>query len=124
MLTRFPFLGGIVRDPVLDATASAVVTNLAGTFPSYAMSRYWIWSEAGRQRPARQVVSYWVISVISLLASSVATGAADANAPKGHAAHHLVVGTAYVGTYALLWVAEFVVYQKAVFRSSRNANLK
>lgn len=107
---------------VLDATASAVVANLAGTFPSYLMSRYWIWSEADRRRPVRQVISYWAISLVSLLASSGATGAAAANAPKGHAAHLVVVGTAYIGTYALLWVAKFIVYQKALFRSSGNAN--
>lgn len=101
----------------LDATMSAVVANLAGTLPSYVMSRYWIWSEADRRRPLRQVVFYWTISIVSLLASSAATGAAAANAPKGHAAHLAVVGAAYAGTYAALWIAKFVIYQKALFRS-------
>lgn len=105
---------------LLDATASAVVANLAGTFPSYLMSRYWIWSEANRHSPMRQVVAYWVISILSLLVSSAATGAAAANAPKGHSVHLVVVGITYIGTYALLWIAKFVVYQKAVFRPLGN----
>jgi hypothetical protein len=91
-----------------------------GTLPSYAMSRYWIWSEADRHRPVRQVISYWTISIVSLVASSAATGAAAANGPNGRAAHLVAVAVAYIGTYGFLWIAKFVVYQKAIFRSSRN----
>jgi putative flippase GtrA len=109
---------------LLDATSSAVAANLTGTFPSYAMSRYWIWPEADRRRPVRQVVGYWVISIVNLVASSAATGVAAANAPRGQAAHLFVVATAYLGTYAFLWVAKFVIYQKALFRSSENSNLE
>lgn len=100
----------------LGATTSAVVANLAGTFPSYFMSRYWIWPEADRRRPGRQVVAYWVISIVSLVVSSAVTGVAAANAPGGHEAHLVIVGVAYVGTYALLWVAKFVIYQRLLFR--------
>jgi putative flippase GtrA len=114
---------GLYGAGVLGAATSAVVANLAGTVPSYLMSRFWIWSEADRRRPVRQAVAYWVISVVSLLASSAATAAAAANAPKGQAAHLVVVATAYVGTYAFSWVAKFVVYQKVLFRSSGKPDL-
>lgn len=103
---------------MLDATVAAVMANLAGTFPSYAMSRYWIWPEGDRTHVTRQVVVYWLISFVSLVVSSAVTGFAAAHAPAGHVAHLMVVGVAYVGTYGVLWVGKFVLYQLVVFRST------
>jgi putative flippase GtrA len=100
----------------LDAGVAAVVANLAGTLPSYLMSRYWIWPEADRRRVGRQVVLYWAVSVVSLVASSTVTGVAAAEAPAGRLAHVLVVAIAYVATYGALWLAKFAVYQLVLFR--------
>jgi putative flippase GtrA len=102
---------------LLAASWAAVVASLAGTIPSYAMSRYWIWPEADRRRPGRQAVAYWVVALLSLGLSSLVTGIAAANAPAGQTAHLVVVGLAYIGTYGGLWVAKFVVYQRFLFRS-------
>jgi putative flippase GtrA len=100
----------------LDAAVAAVVANLAGTLPSYLMSRYWIWPEADRRRAGRQVVLYWLVSLVSLVLSSAVTGASAAYAPAGHLAHLVVVAVSYVGTYGLLWMGKFAVYQLALFR--------
>jgi len=101
---------------VLDAAVAAVVANLAGTLPSYLMSRYWIWPEADRRRVGRQVVLYWAVSVVSLVVSSTVTGVAADEAPAGRLAHLLVVAIAYVATYGVLWLAKFAVYQLVLFR--------
>lgn len=100
----------------LGATAAAVVANLAGTVPSYAMSRYWIWPEADRSHAARQMVAYWAVSVVSLVISSAAVGVATAHAPEGKLAHLVVAGGSYVGIYAVMWLAKFVIYQRVLFR--------
>ncbi len=99
----------------LGATGSAVLANLAGTVPSYLLSRYWIWPEADRSGAARQMGLYWFTSVASLVFSTAGTSLAGAHAPAGHAAHVLVVATAYIGTVAILWVAKFLVYQRFIF---------
>lgn len=101
---------------VLDAGAAAVAANLAGTLPSYLMSRYWIWPEADRRRAGRQVLLYWVVSVVGLAVSSLATGLAADHAPAGRVVHLLVVAVAYVGTYGVLWLAKFAFYQLVLFR--------
>lgn len=108
----------------LDATAAAVVANLAGTVPSYLMSRYWIWPEADRRRAGRQVVLYWLVSLASLVLSSAVTGASAAYAPAGRLAHLVVVAVSYVGTYGLLWMGKFAVYQLALFRPPLEAPLE
>ncbi|MBO0885854.1 MAG: GtrA family protein, partial [Acidimicrobiales bacterium] len=100
----------------LGAFTAAVIANLAGTIPSYPMSRYWIWPEADRDKPARQMAGYWVVSLVSLLVSSGITKLAAVNAPSSGAARLFVVGGAYVGTLVLLWLAKLAVYHWVLFR--------
>ena len=107
---------------LLGAGSSAIVANLAGTFPSYVMSRYWIWGDAERRHAGRQAVAYWLISIASLVLSSVVTAVAAGHAPAGHGAHLAVVAVAYVGTYALLWFGKFALYQGVLFRIGPRAH--
>jgi len=65
------------------------------------------------------MAAFWAVSVASLVISSAVVGFAAAHAPGGRTAHVVVVGCAYVGTYATLWLAKFVVYQRVLFRSPR-----
>lgn len=106
----------------LGATSAAVVANLAGAIPSYLLSRYWIWPEADRAHVGRQVGLYWMTSLVSTVVSTATTGFAgyllrgmpDSTLRDG------LVGLTYVGTYGLLWLAKFVVYQRVVFRGTAN----
>ena len=102
---------------LLGASAAAVAASAAGVIPSYLLSRYWIWPEADRHRPGRQALAFWVVALISLGLSTLLTGMAAANSPSGHLTHLAVVGVAYVGTYGVLWVAKFAVYQRYLFRT-------
>ncbi len=108
-------LVGLYAGRLLGASGSSIVANVAGAVPSYLLSRYWIWPEADRTGAARQVTLYWVTSVVSLVVSTAGTSLAAAHAPAGHTAHTIVVGTSYIGTYALLWVAKYLVYQRVIF---------
>ena len=100
---------------VLGAGPAAVAANLAGTFPSYLMSRYWIWADADREGAGRQAASYWAVSIFSLAVSTAVVAAAGHYAPRGHTLHVAIVGIAYIGTYGVLWLGKFAVYQLFVF---------
>lgn len=100
---------------VLNATADAFIGNLAGTVPSYLMSRYWVWRTSARNRVGRQVVLYWMTSLTSMVLTSVATGAVAEVAPPGHFLHLLVVGTGFVAVSLTLWVTKFLVYEHLIF---------
>jgi len=102
----------------LGATGSSVIANLAGTVPSYLLSRYWIWPEAERSGVTRQMGLYWATSFVSMVVTTVGASFAGAHAPAGHTNHVIVVGSAYIATVAVLWVAKFIVYQRIVFNSS------
>ena len=103
---------------VTGAGTAAVIASLAAAVPSYFMSRFWIWPEADRDRRTRQVTLYFVVSVLSLVVSSVLTGLAGHIARGTHLKHVIIVAVTYIGTYVLLWLAKFVVYQRLLFRST------
>jgi putative flippase GtrA len=98
------------------ATSSALLATLAGTIPSYLLSRYWIWSEANRKRAGRQVVLYWATSLASMGITAAGTGLITHAAPGGHRAHVIFAGAAFLAMNVILWVTKYLVYQKIIFR--------
>ncbi len=106
---------------VVNATVAAVIANLAGTVPSYFMSRYWIWKDAARTRVGRQVVLYWTTSVVCMAVTSLATGAIASLAPAGHRFHLAVVAVGFPAVTLVFWLAKFVVYQHVIFPTTHPA---
>ena len=98
------------------ATSSALLATLAGTIPSYLLSRYWIWSEANRKRVGRQVVLYWATSLASMAITAAGTGLITHAAPGGHRAHVIFAGASFLAMNVILWVTKYLVYQKIIFR--------
>jgi len=99
----------------LGAASAALIANLAGTGPSYLLSRYWIWPEADRRRVGRQVVLYWVISLISMGLSSVTLGVVADHVPEERMEHVLLLGAAYLAISLILWAAKYVSYRSIIF---------
>jgi len=104
---------------VVNATVAAVFANLAGTVPSYLMSRYWIWSDAPRTRAARQVALYWATSISCIALTSLSTGAIANLAPPGHRSHLAVVAVGFLVVMITFWFAKFVLYQRVIFQTTR-----
>jgi putative flippase GtrA len=98
------------------ATTSALLATLAGTVPSYLLSRYWIWSEANRKRVGRQVVLYWATSFAAMAITSFGPGVITHAAPGDHRTHVIFAGAAFLALNVVLWVTKYVVYQKIIFR--------
>jgi putative flippase GtrA len=105
---------------IANATLAAVIANLAGTVPSYLMSRYWIWKDAPRARVARQVVLYWCTSIICIILTSLATGAIADLVPAGHRFHLAIVGVGFLVVNVIFWLGKFVLYQKVIFPTTRS----
>jgi putative flippase GtrA len=95
-----------------------VLAFLAGAVPNWVLNRRWAWQRQGRVHVRREVVTYAVISLVSLLASTLATDWADGEAPRLTASHTLqvtFVAGAYVLTYGVLFVAKYLLYEFVVF---------
>lgn len=99
----------------LGAASAALVANVAGTGPSYLLSRYWIWPEADRRRVGRQLVLYWVISLVSMGLSSITLGVVADHVPHTRLVHLALLGAAYLGISVVLWVAKYASYRAFIF---------
>ena len=105
---------------LFGATTAALIANFAGVIPSYLLSRYWIWKEADRKNTTKQIVLYWIISIISIGITSFATGFITHHSDTTGTAHLEVVGGSFLGLKFILWIAKYVAYQKIVFRIAPN----
>ena len=104
-------------DTGMGAMLAAFVANLAGTVPSYLMSRYWIWADADRARPGRQVMLYCLTSLVSMVISSVSTGAISDADHAHHVLKLLLLGAVYLFVSLVLWVAKYIAYQTVIFQT-------
>jgi putative flippase GtrA len=99
-------------------TACSICAFFAGAIPNWILNRRWAWERSGRVEIAREVVGYGLVSMLAVLASSLATGwAAEQvrNLPAHHGIRVALVTAAYVLVQAVLFLAKFVVYDRWVF---------
>jgi putative flippase GtrA len=108
---------------LLGTTASSAVAFVAGAIPNYVLNRSWAWGRRGRVRVGREVLLYAIVSLASFVASALATGWASHVAPHvtdSHALRTTLVAGAYLATYAVLFLAKFVVFQVVIFADEPN----
>ena len=95
-----------------------IIANAVGTEPSYALNRRWVWRHDGSDL-WRQVIPFWVLSFLGLALStltvSLTAAWADAAGLAGPARSVSLV-IANVSAFAVLWVAQFLLLDKVLFR--------
>jgi putative flippase GtrA len=94
---------------------SSLFGNVTGIAPSYYLNRHWAWGKSGRSHATREVVPFWVASLIGTLFSVLAAAEARHISLSHHLRHFdstlLVVG-AQVVAFSLLWVLKFIVFNR------------
>jgi putative flippase GtrA len=110
-------------------TACSIAAFFAGAIPNWILNRRWAWEMRGRVEVAREVVGYSIVSMLAVLASSLATGWTGEQVrsiPAHHGIRVALVTAAYVLVQAVLFLAKFVVYDRWVFagRSRFRATLR
>jgi putative flippase GtrA len=103
----------------MAAMLANVLTTTVATIPSYHLNRRWTWSKRGSSDPWREVVPFWLLAFAGLALSTVTVGIADRWAAGAHLDGVLRTGAVlggHLGGFALLWVAQFVVLDRVLFR--------
>ncbi|MEU8223006.1 GtrA family protein [Kribbella sp. NPDC048915] len=95
-------------------TAPIVATLVAwvsGAVPNYVLNRRWTWGRSGQKVP------YLAIVIGSAVAASVVTSVTDhlVQPIESHALKTLLVTGSYLGTYAVLFIVKFVLFDRLVF---------
>jgi len=110
LLVTFGLLGWSAR----PANLTAFVLS---TIPSFELNRRWTWRQAGRRHMRRELVPFWILAFIGLLASDVATReAARLSAEvESRPARTLLVMLASLVAYGVLWVVKFFLLDRLVW---------
>jgi putative flippase GtrA len=104
----------------VGTTIDSILAFIAGAIPNWILNRRWAWKMEGRVEVTREVVGYTIVSVISLVAASYATGVAHSYVTNqshhvSHGLHTIIVTGTYVLVQAVLFVVKFVIYDRWVF---------
>ncbi len=116
--TSLTVLGLLVGVGHLPAVLANVVATAVGTVPSFELNRRWVWRRRGGAAGLRQVVPFCALSAAGLALSTVAVRVASAvTAGSGDGWHTLAVEGANAAAYGSLWVLQFFVLDRVLFRT-------
>ena len=102
-----------------------VIATAVGTVPSYVLNRRWVWGRDGPGDVWREVVPFWVLSFSGLVLSTAAVATADAWASSiglVGPTRTAVLLLANVGSFAVLWVGQFLVLDRVLFGPTRRGS--
>jgi putative flippase GtrA len=117
--TSLAVLTGLVATGAMTAAAANVVATCVGTVPSFELNRRWVWRSSGRPSLRRQIVPFVAMSILGLGLSTIAVAvtAAEAHgAGWSNGSTAIAVALANLVAFGSVWVAQFVVLDRLLFR--------
>jgi putative flippase GtrA len=115
-------LSVLVGTRLLAPAAANIVATCVGMVPSFELNRRWVWRRTGRPSVSRQIVPFVVLSLAGLFLSTAAVQLAASYATRAHWSHGvttLAVIAANLTAFGLLWIAQFVILDRILFRPIR-----
>lgn len=107
----------------LSTTMCSVLGFVAAAIPNWILNRRWAWQQSGRA-PVKQIVSYFAVSAVVLVASSWATGWTNSqvqSVPQHYGLRVIIVTSAYVVVTVVFFFLKFAIYEYYVFAERRRA---
>ena len=119
-ITSLTVLGVLVGLFGVDAVLANVLATAVGTVPSFELNRRWVWFDRSQRSVLRQVTPFCTLSFAGLVISTLTVRAVSARTiDLGRGWHTLAVEAANVAAYGALWVVQFVLLDRVLFRHSR-----
>jgi putative flippase GtrA len=113
-LTLLGVLVGLLSFPAI--WANVIATTIA-TVPSFELNRRWVWAQQGQRSLLRQATPYFLLSLTGLVISTFAVHlASDATSATSNLLHTAAVEMANVAAYGTLWIVQFVLCDRVLFR--------
>jgi putative flippase GtrA len=119
-------LGVLVASGAAPPGWANVIATAAGTVPSFELNRRWVWGKRGRRSCGREIGPFCALSFLGLALSTIAVNAASnwaTAAGLGVGARTLVAEAANITTFGTLWVAQFVILDRVLFRTRRSQDV-
>jgi putative flippase GtrA len=94
---------------------STLFANVVAGVPSYLLNRQWVWGKSGRSHLWREIIPFWVLAIVGIVFALVMAGLAHNFADRHHL-HHLartlLVDGANIGSFGVLWLLKFVIFNR------------
>lgn len=124
-VTSLTVLGVLVSTTTIPAGVANVIATAIGTFPSFELNRRWVWRRKGRRSMKAELVPFWILSftglALSTLAVSLTAVWADSTGLDGFA-RTAAIELANIAAWGSLWIAQFVILDRFLFRSAAPAS--
>jgi putative flippase GtrA len=116
-------LGILVAGFSFPAIWANVIATGIGTVPSFELNRRWVWAHNGQRSIRRQAIPYAICSFAGLVVSTIAVHiASNATRHSDRLTHTAVVELAVLGSYGALWLIQFVLCDRILFRPSASSS--
>lgn len=119
--TSLIVLGVLVATRAVTAGWANVIATAVGTVPSFELNRRWVWARSGRPSIARQVAPFVALAFAGLALSTVSVSmAAEWADARGltDGVRALVAQSASLLAFGSVWVAQFVILDRVLFRGA------
>ena len=106
----------------LPAGTASLIANGCGIPASYWGNRRWVWRRTGRGDLAREVIPFWMLSLIGLVASTLFVayvGTITAALPV--AGRAIALPAASVVVFAALWIVQFALLDRVIFAGASHS---
>jgi putative flippase GtrA len=100
-------------------TMAGVLAFCAGAVPNYLLNRWWAWRRRGRPALRAELLPYAAVLLgggLVAVGLTTAVGLLVEPAIQDRAVRAVLLGGAYQGSFALLFVVKFAVLDRVVFR--------
>jgi len=115
-------LAVLVATRTTGAVTANVIATMVGTVPSFELNRRWVWNKHGRRSLGGEMLPFAVLSAAGLGLSSLAVAIAS------HFVEHwstttrtLTIQLASVTAFGIVWLVQFVLLDKVLFRRRATA---
>lgn len=101
----------------MAAGVANVVAVCCGIVPSYVANRRWVWNRPGHGSLAREVLPFWALSLTGLAVSTIVVArVASLTSTWAASSRAVALPIANLSVFAALWVVQFVVLERVIFR--------
>ena len=122
-VTSLTILGVLVGLFGVDAVLANVLATAVGTVPSFELNRRWVWFDQSQRSVLRQITPFCTLSFAGLVISTLTVRVVSARTiDLSRGWHTLAVEAANVSAYGALWVVQFVLLDRVLFRDRRTSN--
>jgi putative flippase GtrA len=123
-VTSLTILGVLVGLFGVNAVLANVLATAVGTVPSFELNRRWVWFDQSQRSVLRQITPFCTLSFAGLVISTLTVRVVSARTiDLSRGWHTLAVEAANVSAYGALWVVQFVLLDRVLFRDRRTSDV-